>query len=101
MALVERLMHLDADPARHIAVHEFAAACYECLLGPRTVAQIKTFYAMDAADATEFDAMVAKVNGTNAAKLQAIFSFEQVFILAEQGVTFYQTPAEVRTRLGI
>jgi hypothetical protein len=101
MALVERLMHLDPDPVRHIAVHEFAAACYECLLGPRTVVQIKTYYVMDAEDAAEFDALVAKVNGTNAAKLQAIFSFEQVFILAEQGVTFYQTPAEVRVRLGI
>jgi hypothetical protein len=103
MALIERLMGDPFEPnhALKIPVHQFAAACYEIAFGPRTVAQIKTYWAMDAATATEFDAMVALVTGTDAVKHRTIFQIEQVLLLAEMRTTFYDTPALVRTRFGI
>jgi hypothetical protein len=103
VALVERLMGapFELDHARKIAVHEFAAAAYEVAFGPRTVAQIKQYYAMTPEDAAEFDALIAQVSGTDAVKHRIIFQFEQVFILAEMRAGFYDTPALVRSRLGI
>lgn len=101
MALIDRLMHFDPDDARNMSVHEFAAACFEVMEARRTVAQVKAYYAMDAADGVEFDALIAKVSGTDLAKFKTVFSFEQVLILAEGHVTGYSTPTEVRQRLGI
>lgn len=103
MPLIERLMGspFDLDASRKIAVHEFAAACYEVAFGPRTVAQIKSYYNMDVADATEFDTLTAQVSGTDAVKHRIVFQFEQVFILAEMRATFYDTPTLVRSRLGL
>jgi hypothetical protein len=101
MALIERLMGILPEPRRKIPVHEFTAACYEIAFGPRTVAQIKAYYAMEAADAAEFDLLVAQVSGTDAVKHRQIFQFEQILILAEHGAPFYDTPALVRARLGI
>jgi hypothetical protein len=103
MALIERLMGPPDEPdlTKKIPVHQFAAACYEIAFGPRTVAQIKTYWAMSPADASEFDALVALVSGTDAVKHRLIFQIEQVFLLAEVRTTFYDTPALVRTRFGI
>lgn len=104
-AIVERLMGapFETDDSRKIPVHEFAAACFEIAFGPRTVAQIKTYYNMTSADANEFDAMVGLVTGgsSDAVKHRIIFQFEQVFILAEHRATNYDTPTLVRSRLGI
>ena len=100
MALIERLMGT-GEPRNKIPVHEFTAACYEIAFGPRTVAQIKSYYNMDVAAAAEFDLLVAKVTGADAVRHRIIFQFEQVLILAETGAPFYDTPALVRARLGI
>jgi hypothetical protein len=103
MALVERLMGepFEADPARHIAVHQFAASAYEVAFGPRTVAQIKSYYQMTPEDAAEFDLLVAQVTGTDAQRHRIVFQFEQVFLLAELRAPFYDTPALVRSRLSL
>lgn len=103
MALIERLMGepFETDPARKIAVHQFAAMVYEVAFGPRTVAQIKSYYAMTPADAAEFDTLAAMVTGTDAVKHRIVFQFEQIFLLGEMRVPFYDTPALVRSRLGI
>jgi hypothetical protein len=103
MALVERLMGepFEADPGRRIAVHQFASSCFEVAFGPRTVAQIKNYYAMTPADSTEFDLLIAQVSGTDAVKHRTIFQFEQVFLLAEARAPFYDTPALVRSRLSL
>ena len=56
MALVERLM---GDPfstdAEKISVHDFFAAQQEIISGRLTVANVKTFLAMDTATAAEYD----------------------------------------------
>lgn len=103
MALIERLMGepFEPDPARKIAVHQFAAACYEVAFGPRTVAQIKSYYAMTTEDEADFDALTALVVGADAARHRIVFQMEQVLMLAEMRVPFYDTPAKVRTRFGI
>lgn len=103
MALIERLMGQPHEPdvTKKMPVHQFTAACYEIAFGPRTVAQIKTYYAMDTETATEFDALVAKVVGTDAVRHRIIFQIEQVMLLAESSATNYDTPALVRSRLGL
>jgi hypothetical protein len=103
MALVERIMGdpFEPDHARKITVHEFAAASYEVAFGPRTMAEIKNYYDMSPEDAAEFDALTAKVTGTDAQRHRLVFQIEQVFILAEMRAPFYDTPALVRSRLGL
>ena len=96
MALIERIMGtpFEPDPQRRIPVHEFAAWCYESAFGPRTVAEIKE-------DAAEFDAIIAKITGTDATRHRLVFQLEQIFILAEVRAPLYDTPVLVRSRLGV
>lgn len=103
MALVERLMNLEQP---RIPVHDFFAAGHEIVMGRVTVAQVKTFLAMDAAAQAEMDAIVALApTGTSALataqKAQYVESLHSVFLLAESRYPGYDTPAAVRTKLGI
>jgi hypothetical protein len=112
MALVERLMHWgnqsgDSEPpdfepiGRFMPVHQFFAAVFEVAEGPRTAAQIKTFYEMTPADETDFDALIALSPAGDAARALYVESIHAVFLLAGQRVPNYSTPAELRARLGI
>lgn len=103
MALVERLMGTETPK---IPVHDFFAACHELVMGRLTVAQIKTALNMDASAQSEFDTMVALApTGSTALataqKAQYVESMHSVFILAEGGYAGYNTPANVRSKLGI
>jgi hypothetical protein len=107
MPLVERLM---GEPFvahdQKIPVHTFFAAGQEIVEGRLTVAGVKSFLAMDAATASEFDALVAQApTGTNALqtalKSMYVNRIHAVFILAESRIPGYSTPAEVRTKLGL
>lgn len=103
MALVERLMGLE-EPK--IPVHDFFAAAGEIVDGFLTAAQVKTALGLDAAASTEFDALAATApTGSTATALanKALWveRMHRVFILAEAGYSPYDTPAEVRNRLGI
>jgi hypothetical protein len=103
VALIERIMGapFEEDPLRRIAVHEFTAWCFESAMGPRTVAEIKAYFSMTPEDAAEFDAIIAKITGTQPQRLQGILQLEEVFILAENRAPLYGTPALVRSRLGL
>lgn len=114
MPLVERLMGLNedgsapsGDPDRpKIPVHDFFAAGQELVMGRLTVAQIKAALDMDTSEQTEFDALVATApTGTTAIataqKAQFVESVHAVFILAEGGYAGYNTPAGVRSKLGL
>jgi len=106
MALVERLMHLDPDPARNMSVHTFFAAITEVQAGQLTAAQVQTYLAMTAADIAEWDAIAALMPTGSTATAMAnkalwMSRVHAVFILAEQRAPLYSTPAEVRARLGI
>jgi hypothetical protein len=116
MALVERLMGLasdgvspapDDDPTQgKIPVHAFFAAQSEIINGRMTVAGVKNYLNMDAAAQTEYDSLIATAPaGTTALALaqKALFieSIHAVFMLAEIGAPGYDTPANVRSKLGI
>ena len=117
--LVERLMGLaqnGIDPApdeavdpvnSKIKVHDFFSAQSEIIRGALTVAQVKSFLNMDTVTAAEYDLIIAlaPVGTTTAArlgKLDFINAIHAVFILAEKKkYPGYQTPVEVRLKLGI
>lgn len=103
MALVERLMHEDPDPARNMAFHEFFAAITEQLNGQLTAAQIQNYYGMTAPDLADWNALAAKIPAANQTAARALFveHLHSTFILAEAGALSYDTPANVRARLGI
>ena len=114
MALVERLggwnsngTEPTAEPDQpKIPTHAFFAAAHEMIMGRLTGAQIKTFLNLDAAASTEFDALVALAPfGATALaiaqKAQYVESIHSVFILAEGRYPEYNTPANVRAKLGL
>jgi hypothetical protein len=103
MALIERLMGLE-EPK--IPVHDFYAANDGRIRGALTAAQIKTALGMDAAAGAEYDALAAQApsGGTTAnqlARLDYLNKVHCVLILAESGYAGYDTPAAVRTKLGL
>lgn len=103
MALVERLMGLESPK---IPVHDFFAAAQEIVSGRLTAAQVKTALSLDTAASTEFDTLAATApTGTSATALANkalwVHSMHAVFILAEAGYSGYNTPANVRSKLGI
>ena len=102
MALIERLMHDSSEPeSRWLSVHTFFAAASEVERGALTSNQVQTYLAMTAPDITDWNALVALVTGAAAARLAVIQRIHAVFILAEARATGYDTPAGVRTKLGI
>lgn len=101
MALVERLMHLDPDESRNMAVHTFFAALTEMANGKLTSAQIQTYYNMTTEDLVDWNAVAALMPSQVANKALFVEHIHAAFILAEDRVPTYTTPAEVRARLGI
>ena len=101
MALVERLMRTDPDTGRHIAVHTFFAAMVELAEGEITVAQVKGFLNTTSEDDVDLDALVALAPAGDAARSIYVNRVHSVFILAEGEITGYNTPAAVRSKLGI
>ena len=114
MSLVERLGGWNSDGSEpvqepdqpKIPVHAFFAAAHELVMGRLTAAQIKSFLNLDTAASTEFDNLVALApTGSTALataqKAQYVESIHSVFILAEDRIPGYNTPANVRTKLGL
>mgnify|MGYP001614587856 FL=1 len=109
MALIERLTGADPDPTRKIRVHQFAAHAHEIVRARTTVAYVKTYWQMSAADITEFDALIAQFTGlTDLQKLFRVQDYERILELAEYSlnsrygpITGYGTPADVRAKLGL
>ncbi len=106
MALVERLMHLDPDESRDMGVHAFFAAAVEINAGEITVTQLKNHLNTTVEDDVDLDALIAMLTGLSIADRQVLLNrWHSVFILAETNdsdpVPGYDTPANVRTKLGI
>jgi hypothetical protein len=109
VALIERLMGLE-EPK--IPVHQFQATIAEWARGSITGAQAQVILSarggqvLSSAEVAEAQALVATVpTGGQAAQVAAramrLIEIDQVFLLAEYGVTPYNTAAAVRARLGI
>jgi hypothetical protein len=103
MALYDRLMGLDPDPAKKIGVHQFMGVMQEIALGNMTGAQgVSTFglSASEATEATTLQSVIASELTAENKKLKAI-EFERVLMLAEVRMVPFNTVALVKTRLGV
>lgn len=86
---------------RHIAAHLFFAAQNEVIRGKITIAQVKNYLGMTAEEQAQYDALVALAPGADAGKALFVEAIHSVIILAESRVPGYETPANVRTKLGL
>ena len=112
MALVERLMGLADDGVtpvgrpQKIPVHAFFAANHQRIEAALTRADVIALFALEADDIVEYDILAALApTGTNALqtaqKAMFIEKMHAVLILAEGRYAGYDTPAAVRTKLGV
>ena len=101
-SLVERLMGDPfCPPNDKIPVHSFFAAQVEIIAGRLTKAQVKTYLAMDADTQAEYDTLAAMAPATTADRVLWLEGIHSLFILAEDKVPGYDTPAGVRSKLGL
>lgn len=103
-ALIERLMGIDGF--EKIAVHTFFALNNERIHGRQTRAQVIAALNLAGSDITEYDALAALAPSGSTALAEAqkslfLGSIHSVLILAEERVTGYSTPTEVRAKLGL
>lgn len=120
MALIERLMGVDeATHGSKVPVHAFAATLRERartrLDNPRAIAQIDALLPQDnpergtvadplrPADLTEANALLTSITsaGNATAQLARATLIDDVLLLAEARAPEYDTPAKVRTKLGL
>ena len=103
-ALVERIM---GEPGfEKISVHQFFALNNERIQGRQTRQNVIDALGLTGADITEYDALAALApTGTTALaeaqKSLFLSSVHSVFLLAEDHVIGYSTPAQVRAKLGL
>jgi formyltetrahydrofolate hydrolase len=90
VALIERLMGLE-EPK--IPVHQFQATIAEWARGSITGAQAQVILSARGGQVLS--------SAEVAARAMRLIEIDQVFLLAEYGVTPYNTAAAVRARLGI
>jgi len=103
-ALVERLMGIDGFVK--ITVHTFFALNNERIQGRQTRQNVIDALGLTGADITEYDALAALAPSGSTALAEAqkslfLGSVHSVFLLAEERVAGYSTPAEVRAKLGL
>lgn len=106
MGLYERLMGEGEDVAK-VPVHQFVSTLAEYGRGVLTGAQAQAIIIavsgapLTAGEVTEAQALLATITGTTTAKLARVKLIDDVLLLAESRVPGYDTPAAVRTRLGV
>lgn len=103
-ALIERLMGIDGY--EKIAVHTFFALNNERIQGRQTRQNVITALNLTGDDITEYDALAALAPSGSTALAEAqkslfLGSIHSVLLLAEERVTGYTTPTEVRAKLGL
>ena len=112
MAFVERVMQWgselgDTEPpdfepnSRWISIHLTYAAIVEIIEGHITVAQFKAAISSTPADDVDIDAIVANAPSQPAQRSIYAQRIHSVFLMANARFAPYDTPAEVRTMLGI
>jgi hypothetical protein len=105
MALVERIMGVEEGVAS-IPVHFFFAANHQRIVGKCSRNDIISWFTLRPEDIAEYDAIAALAptgQTTAAIANKAMFIEEQhaIFLLAEGRFSGYETPALVRTKIGI
>jgi hypothetical protein len=104
MGLYERLIGVEQDK---ISVHAFSAIMAEFartrLTGQQAQVAIDQVSGspLTPAEVTEAQALVGTITGSATAKLARAKEIDDVLMLAEHRVAQYDTPAELRARLGV
>lgn len=103
-ALIERLMGINGY--EKIAVHTFFALNNERIQGRQTRQNVIDALNLTGDDITEYDALAALAPSGSTALAEAkkslfLGSIHSVLLLAEERVTGYTTPTEVRAKLGL
>ena len=103
-ALIERLMGIDGF--EKIAVHTFFALNNERSQVRQTRQNVIAALNLAGDDITEYDALAALAPSGSTALAEAqkslfLGSIHSVLLLAEERVTGYTTPTEVRAKLGL
>ena len=96
MALLERLQ--GADGYVKIPVHQFWAAMKEIHLGELTVAQVKSYFNMDAGDESDFDWLIGKYQASTD-KPGFIELMHAIFMLAEGSTPNYISNTDLTARI--
>ena len=101
-SLTFRLTQTDPDSSRHIALNPFVEALFSVLHGRHSVAGVKGFFNMTAADEVQFDTLVSKV--TSAALLEErsirLHRIRSILTFWEEGgITGYTTEDEIEAEL--
>ena len=96
MALLERLQ--GSDGYIKIPTHQFWAAMKEIHLGELTVAQVKSYFNMDASDQTDFDWLISKYQASSN-KPDFIELMHSIFMLAEVNSPNYITTTDLTSRI--
>lgn len=99
MALIERLQGLDGF--EKIPIHQFWSALKELHHSEVTVAQVKTFFNMDAGDSADFDFLVSQYNAQPDidSKRRFVDDLHGIFMLAETQTPGYQTTQQLSDRI--
>jgi hypothetical protein len=90
-----------------IPVHAFSAIIAEFGRGRLTGAQAQTAISdvsgspLAASEITEAQTLLATISGTTTAKLARVKEIDDVLMLGEFGISAYDTPTEIKTRLGV
>lgn len=111
MALIERLMGLDADGVTtdlttRIPVHDFFSGALLRVEGVLSQAELVALFTLVSADLVDLAALAALApsGGTTQLvvnRIRYINMVHAVLLLAEARHIGFQTPAQVRTKLGI
>jgi hypothetical protein len=111
MALIERLMRwgkfpgetTGAEPeSRWLQVHDFYAASMEMAAGRLTVQQFKNAIESTPEDDADIDSLVASIPSLAGTRAIRIHEMHAIFLLAEERYGGgYDTPSDVRTKLGL
>jgi hypothetical protein len=103
MALIERLCQVEEDESRNIALNPFVEGLFSILGGYITVAQMKTFYAMDVDDEAEMDTLIGRITAYSATSAtndrdRAVHRVRAIMTFWEQGdIPTYNTVAGIRS----
>jgi anti-sigma factor ChrR (cupin superfamily) len=106
MALFNRLMGFTESDAK-IPIHGFSATLGEFARGRITGAQAQTIIVhmsgapLTAEEVTEAQTLLATISGAVTAKLARATEIDHVLLLSESRAPGYDTPALVKTRLGV
>lgn len=100
-------LNVDAGVGGKIPVHAFSAVMGEFARGRITGAQAQSIITevsgspLTASEVTEAQTLLGTINGAGTAKLARAKEIDDVLMLGESNTALYNTPTEIKARLGV